>query len=244
MLVPFRNKTCIVAAMTTHQLPSEFKQNILQVAGSLVPVARGCFYEVGPDLEPSGHVVLGGETRWIKPYGETYRRYDPFHPRHFAHTRRSIITAGDVHGGLHSHLIYVREFMQPIGVTHKVELLLRDSSNQIIAGLRLGRSASQGEFSADTLQRLDAFLPVIEKACVGARRPQPFPWANLTPRENEVMQCLLEAMPDKLIARELGLSLATVKLHTKSIFRKIGASSRAEAIVMAYRSGTARPTPF
>lgn len=230
--------------MTTHQLPSEFKQNILQVAGSLVPVARCCFYEVGPDLEPSAHVVLGGETRWIKPYGETYRRYDPFHPRKFAHTKRSIITANDVCGGINSHPRYVREFMQPIGVAHKVELLLRDSSNQIIAGLRLGRSASQGEFSADTLQRLDSFLPVIEKACLAARRPPAFPWANLTPRETEVMQCLLEAMPDKLIARKLGLSLATVKLHAKSIFRKIGASGRAEAIVMAYRSGATQQSVF
>lgn len=222
--------------MTTHQLSSEFKQNILQLAGALVPVSRGCFYEVGPDLEPSAHVVLGGETRWIKPYGETYRRYDPFHPRYFSSSRRSIITTTDVRGGIHNHPIYVREFMQPIGVAHKVELLLRDPNNQIIAGLRLGRNAAQGEFSADTLQTLNAFLPVIEKACLGARRPTPFPWANLTAREGEVMQCLLEAMPDKLIARRLGLSLSTVKLHTKNIFSKLGVAGRAEAIVLAYQS--------
>lgn len=223
--------------MPTHRLAPEFKQHILQVAGALAPITRGCFYEVGSDLEPGAHVVLGGETRWIKPYGETYRRYDPFHPRYFSRGRQSIITTADVQGGINSHPIYVKEFMRPIGVAHKVELLLRDADNQIIAGLRLGRSAKQGEFSADTLQTLDSFLPVIEKACIGARRPDPFPWAGLTTREAEVMQCLLQAMPDKLIARELGLSLATIKLHTKSIFRKLGVAGRSEAIVLAYRSG-------
>lgn len=221
--------------MPTHRLAPEFKQNILQVASALVPITRGCFYEVGPDLEPGAHVVLGGETRWIKPYGDTYRRYDPFHPRYFFRSRQSIVTTADLRAGIDP--IYAREFMQPIGVAHKVEILLRDAENHIVAGLRLGRSAAQGDFSADTLQMLDAFRPVIEKACLGARRPEPFPWAQLTAREAEVMHCLLEAMPDKAIARQLGLSLATVKLHTKSIFRKLGVAGRAEAIVLAYRSG-------
>lgn len=223
--------------MPIHRLAPEFKQNILQVAGALVPITRGCFYEVGSDLEPAAHVVLGGETRWIKPYGDTYRRYDPFHPRHFSRSRQSIVTAADLRHGIQSHPIYVREFMQPIGVAHKVEILLRDAENQIIAGMRLGRSAGQGDFSADILQTLDAFRPVVEKACLNARRPEPFPWARLTLRETEVMQCLLEAMPDKAIARRLGLSLATVKLHAKSIFSKLGVAGRAEAIVLAYRSG-------
>lgn len=223
--------------MSTHQLAPEFKQNILQVASALVPITRGCFYEVGPDLEPAAHVVLGGETRWIKPYGDTYRRYDPFHPRHFSRSSQSIVTTADLHQGIDHHRIYVHEFMQPIGVAHKVEILLRDADNHIIAGLRLGRSATQGDFSADTLQTLDAFRPVIEKACLNARRPSPFPWAQLTRRETQVMHCLLDAQPDKIIARQLGLSLATVKLHLKSVFRKLGVTSRAEAIVLAYRSG-------
>ena len=60
--------------------------------------------------------------------------------------------------------------------------------------------------------------------------------AQLTARETQVLECLLEAMPDKLIARQLDLSLATVKLHAKTIFRKLGVSSRAEVIVLAYRS--------
>lgn len=224
--------------MSNHQLTPAFKQNILQVAGALVPITRGCFYEVGPDLEPASHVVLGGETRWIKPYGDTYRRYDPFHPRHFSDSRRSILTSADLHENTKNHALYVREFMRPIGVAHKVEILLRDHNDQIIAGLRLGRSATQGDFSADALQTLHAFRPVLEQACISALRANPFPWAQLTARETEVMHCLLEAMPDKLIARELGLSLATVKLHAKSIFRKLGVAGRAEAIVLAYRSGS------
>lgn len=219
-----------------NRLASEFKQNILQVANALVTVTRGCFYEVGPDLEPCEHVVLGGDTKWIKPYGETYRRYDPFHPRHFLHTRQTIITPGNLARGNPINPIYIREFMQPIGVAHKVEILLRNPANQIVAGLRLGRNAALGDFSADMLQTLDTFRPVLEKACANICAANPFPDAQLTPRETQVLECLLEAMPDKLIARQLGLSLATVKLHAKTIFRKLGVGSRAEVIVLAYRS--------
>lgn len=219
-----------------NRLASEFKQNILQVAKALVPVTRGCFYEVGPDSEPRGHVVLGGETKWIKPYGETYRHYDPFHPRRFLHCRQSIITPGSLPREVPASSIYFREFMRPIGVAYKVEILLRDPANQIIAGLRLGRNAALGDFDAGMLEKLDAFRPVIEKACASAYAANPFPETPLSQREAQVFECLLEAMPDKLIARQLGVSLATVKLHVKSILRKLDVNSRAEAIVLAYRS--------
>ncbi len=218
------------------RLDHDFKQNILQLANALVPVTRGCFYEVGPDLEPCEHVVLGGETKWIKPYGDTYRRYDPFHPRHFLHTRQSIITPGNLPHNNPISPIYIREFMLPIGVVHKVEILLRNSANQIVAGLRLGRNAALGDFSADMLQTLDSFRPVLEKACANACPTHSFPDAQLTARETQVLECLLEAMPDKLIARQLGLSLATIKLHVKTILRKLKAGSRAEVIVLAYRA--------
>jgi DNA-binding CsgD family transcriptional regulator len=59
----------------------------------------------------------------------------------------------------------------------------------------------------------------------------------LTPREREVLALLAEGLPNKLIAPRLGISENTVKAHVASIYDKVGASNRAEAVVAAARLG-------
>lgn len=62
-------------------------------------------------------------------------------------------------------------------------------------------------------------------------------FARLTPRENEILALLAEGQSNKVIARNLGISDGTVKLHVKSILRKLGVHSRVEAAVMAVEKG-------
>ena len=57
--------------------------------------------------------------------------------------------------------------------------------------------------------------------------------ALLTPRELEVLAALAEGMTNKAIARRLEISLHTVKFHVESLFRKLGARTRTEAVVKA-----------
>jgi DNA-binding CsgD family transcriptional regulator len=57
--------------------------------------------------------------------------------------------------------------------------------------------------------------------------------ALLTPRELEVLATLAEGMTNKAIARRLNISLHTVKFHVESVFRKLGARTRTEAVVKA-----------
>lgn len=52
----------------------------------------------------------------------------------------------------------------------------------------------------------------------------------LTPRELEVLAAIGAGLANKAIARQLGISLHTVKFHIESLFRKLGARSRAEAV--------------
>lgn len=63
------------------------------------------------------------------------------------------------------------------------------------------------------------------------------PFAKLTPRENEILSLLAEGQSNKVIARNLGISDGTVKLHVKSILRKLGVHSRVEAAVIAVEQG-------
>lgn len=59
----------------------------------------------------------------------------------------------------------------------------------------------------------------------------------LTPREREVLALLAEGLALKLVAARLGISEHTVKTHVGSLYEKLGASSRAEAIMEAARRG-------
>ena len=52
--------------------------------------------------------------------------------------------------------------------------------------------------------------------------------AELTPRELEILCHLAEGQSNKVIARNLGISDGTVKLHVKSILRKLNVHSRVE----------------
>ena len=54
---------------------------------------------------------------------------------------------------------------------------------------------------------------------------------GLTPRQTEVLALLLKGQPNKLIARELNLSVETVKDHVAAVLRTLGVSSRTQAVL-------------
>jgi two-component system nitrate/nitrite response regulator NarL len=56
---------------------------------------------------------------------------------------------------------------------------------------------------------------------------------KLSNRESEILLCMKEGAPNKLIARKLNLSEATVKVHVKAILKKIGAMNRTQAALWA-----------
>ncbi|MDH5232634.1 MAG: response regulator transcription factor [Gammaproteobacteria bacterium] len=60
---------------------------------------------------------------------------------------------------------------------------------------------------------------------------------SLTPREREILQHIAEGGSNKVIGRALGITDGTVKLHVKSILRKLDVHSRVEAAVIAVEHG-------
>lgn len=54
---------------------------------------------------------------------------------------------------------------------------------------------------------------------------------GLTPRQTDVLALLLQGQPNKLIARELGLSVETIKDHVAAVLRALGVSSRTQAVL-------------
>ena len=64
------------------------------------------------------------------------------------------------------------------------------------------------------------------------------PWlAKMTEREQEVLRGVIQGRSNKEIARQMDVAEVTVKLHLRSVFRKMDVKSRAEAAVKAVKAG-------
>jgi DNA-binding NarL/FixJ family response regulator len=59
----------------------------------------------------------------------------------------------------------------------------------------------------------------------------------LSEREREVLHLVAEGLPTKQIARSLSITERTVKFHINSIFHKLGAENRAQAVALAAQRG-------
>ena len=58
---------------------------------------------------------------------------------------------------------------------------------------------------------------------------------GLTPRQSDVLTLLLKGLPNKLIARELNVSVDTIKDHVAAVLRALGVGSRTQAVLVVSR---------
>ena len=61
--------------------------------------------------------------------------------------------------------------------------------------------------------------------------------SNLTDRERQILRCLLNGYSNKLIARVLDITEGTVKVHLKTLMKKISAVNRTQAALWARSQG-------
>ena len=61
------------------------------------------------------------------------------------------------------------------------------------------------------------------------------PVAALSPRQTEILQSIVRGLSNPDIAKQLGISVDMVKEHVESLFQKIGAANRTEAVAIALR---------
>ncbi len=99
------------------------------------------------------------------------------------------------------------------------------------AGLAVVPEAMAAALAAALAPSMARALPRLATGATGA------PPAPLSPREREILALLAEGMGNKIVAARLGISEHTVKTHVASIFQKLGADTRAEAVAIGARSG-------
>jgi DNA-binding NarL/FixJ family response regulator len=98
--------------------------------------------------------------------------------------------------------------------------LLKDAEpDELIRGVR---AAAHGE---------SPLAPKAARELLGSRGSAP--GSDLTDREREVLRLVTRGLPNKLIARELGISEKTVKAHLTTVFQRIGVTDRVQAAMWA-----------
>jgi DNA-binding NarL/FixJ family response regulator len=103
--------------------------------------------------------------------------------------------------------------------------LLKDASaEEVVRGIR---AAAAGGAPLD---------PQAARLLLEAKNA-PGPLDGISPREREVFALLLDGLPNKVIARHLGISEKTVKTHLTNIFRQIDVTDRVQAVLWAERQG-------
>jgi two-component system, NarL family, response regulator YdfI len=83
----------------------------------------------------------------------------------------------------------------------------------------------------------EAFDYLLSRRRSGERPELAFSDPILSPREIEILRMIAEGLGNKEIASKLSLSDHTVKFHISSIFAKLGAANRAEAVTLGIRQG-------
>ncbi|MEA4944967.1 MAG: LuxR C-terminal-related transcriptional regulator [Propionicimonas sp.] len=103
---------------------------------------------------------------------------------------------------------------------------------------RIGARAAFGVIPADDLAGFIREVPELaDFAAIPARFPPPSDQAHLTPRERTVLSALASLSGVQQIAATLQVSPNTVKSQLRAIYRKLGVSSREEAITRGLRDG-------
>lgn len=60
---------------------------------------------------------------------------------------------------------------------------------------------------------------------------------HLTPKQIEVMRCLAQGMPNKLIAYKMGIRTSTVKVHLNRIYTRLNITNRLQALLWLTEHG-------
>jgi DNA-binding NarL/FixJ family response regulator len=139
-------------------------------------------------------------------------------------TRRIVDAGGDV------KVVVLTSFSDRRAITEALDAgaigyLLKDGEpDDLLRGIQ---AAAAGE---------SPLAPKAARELLRARTERPAA-AELSPREREVLVQVASGLPNKLIARRLGISEKTVKAHLTSVFAQIGVTDRTQAALWAQREG-------
>lgn len=209
-------------------------QAVVHDAAALMRFADGAPPEVLADrLKPSERAAMYGD------YLKGVYLLSPFYRASLGLKAPRVARVKDVAPDGFSASEYHRRYFSQIGVSDMLGLLLPEEHGTLF--LSLSRATGEPRFSMADAGALTALVPVFASAAqrheslagpLHAVMPQPKPVprqaSQLTAREAEVVNLMLEGHSAKALAGRLKISVETVRVHRKHIYAKLAVSSQAE----------------
>lgn len=196
----------------------------LQSIAQLIPLSSAVFYRVNAYLKPEAYVLHNISNSTHQQYLEHFQPLDPLSPSRFG---QQVITVATMTPGIcvrHRH--YYHEFMLPNHVCDMIEIFIR-RGHRIIAGISLMRDIP---FSSEERLRAQAVQPLLGLVIHDSLQEDNNLTSILTAKEREIVGMVCEGASNKLIARQLNISLSTVKTHLRNIFAKTEVINRTELV--------------
>jgi two-component system, NarL family, response regulator LiaR len=107
--------------------------------------------------------------------------------------------------------------------------LLKDvEPHELVRAIRTAHAGEAVLHPAVAARLMEEFSSEDVRAAAGS---------GLTGREQDVLELIGRGLPNKLIARELGIAEKTVKTHVSAILAKLGVTDRTQAALYAVRNG-------
>ncbi|EAT3823232.1 LuxR family transcriptional regulator [Salmonella enterica] len=196
----------------------------LQSIAQLIPLSSAVFYRVNAYLKPEAYVLHNISNSTHQQYLEHFQPLDPLSPSRFG---QQVITVATMTPGICArHRHYYHEFMLPNHVCDMIEIFIR-RGHRIIAGISLMRDIP---FSSEERLRAQAVQPLLGLAIHDSLQEDNDLASILTAKEREIVEMVCEGASNKLIARQLNISLSTVKTHLRNIFAKTEVINRTELV--------------
>ncbi|EBX2706522.1 LuxR family transcriptional regulator [Salmonella enterica subsp. enterica serovar Bredeney] len=196
----------------------------LQSIAQLIPLSSAVFYRVNAYLKPEAYVLHNISNSTHQQYLEHFQPLDPLSPSRFG---QQVVTVATMTPGICArHRHYYHEFMLPNHVCDMIEIFIR-RDHRIIAGISLMRDIP---FSSEERLRAQAVQPLLGLAIHDSLQEDNNLASILTAKEREIVGMVCEGASNKLIARQLNISLSTVKTHLRNIFAKTEVINRTELV--------------
>ncbi|HCL5120142.1 TPA: helix-turn-helix transcriptional regulator [Salmonella enterica] len=196
----------------------------LQSIAQLIPLSSAVFYRVNAYLKPEAYVLHNISNSTHQQYLEHFQPLDPLSPSRFG---QQVITVATMTPGICArHRHYYHEFMLPNHVCDMIEIFIR-RGHRIIAGISLMRDIP---FSSEERLRAQAVQPLLGLAIHDSLQEDNDLASIFTAKEREIVGMVCEGASNKLIARQLNISLSTVKTHLRNIFAKTEVINRTELV--------------
>ncbi|EGJ6675076.1 LuxR family transcriptional regulator [Salmonella enterica] len=196
----------------------------LQSIAQLIPLSSAVFYRVNAYLKPEAYVLHNISNSTHQQYLQHFQPLDPLSPSRFG---QQVITVATMTPGICArHRHYYHEFMLPNHVCDMIEIFIR-RGHRIIAGISLMRDIP---FSSEESLRAQAVQPLLGLAIHDSLQEDNDLASILTAKEREIVGMVCEGASNKLIARQLNISLSTVKTHLRNIFAKTEVINRTELV--------------